>query len=60
MNTRPDSFVQRHATEPDHTLTAITASTVGQNARGLTRGGCASKMKGLVVNVRCKGPTFQV
>ncbi len=55
MNTRSDSFVQRHATEPDHTLAAMTASTVGQNARGLTRGGCASKMTGRVVNVRGNG-----
>jgi hypothetical protein len=55
MNTRSDSFVQRHATEPDHTPAAMTASTMGQNARGLTRGGCASKMKGRVVNVRGNG-----
>ena len=43
-----DSFVQRHATEPDHIMTAISARTrLGRSAR--RRGGCASKMKGRVL-----------
>ena len=58
MNTSPDSFIQRHPTEPDHKLTDSTASTVGQNARGRIRGGCASKMKGRVVKARCNGSTI--
>ena len=54
-NIRRDSLVQRHATEPDHIITAIKGRRrLGRSAGCRGRGGCASKMKGRVVKLLSK------
>jgi hypothetical protein len=56
MNTSADSFVQIQATDPDHTVIAVTARILSQNPRGRMRGGCASNRMDRVVKVPSSCP----